>query len=139
MYSKTSKVFIFIHIICIISHLTFKFLNWKLAIFAIFQKMTLVNLRNLFVQNLISTFTSQYFHDGKAWCLSFLTHYQPLYMRPEAKLGNTKPDPTFVLWCFLYISNFKATRRFLEALKTAGESLDLPLQDPKMWSTFVDL
>ena len=39
----------------------------------------------------------------------------------------------------LYINDFEATRRFLEALKTAGDSGDLPLQDPKMWSTFVDL
>ena len=43
------------------------------------------------------------------------------------------------LFCgdFLYIQAFEATRRFLETLKTAGESLDLPLQDPKMRATLI--
>ena len=40
---------------------------------------------------------------------------------------------------FLYMNDFEATRRFLESLKTAGDSCDLPLQDLKMWPTFVDL
>ena len=59
-------------------------------------------------------------------------------MRPKAKLGNMKPDPRTHLTCFLYIQAFEATKRFLEALKTAGESLDLSLQDPEILSTFVD-
>ena len=40
---------------------------------------------------------------------------------------------------FLYMNDFEATRRLLEAIKTAGDSWDLPLQDPKTSSTFVDL
>jgi len=60
-------------------------------------------------------------------------------MRPKARLALTKPDRRLQNGYFLYKDDFKATRWFLEALKTAGESLDLPLQDPKMWSTFVDL
>ena len=46
-----------------------------------------------------------------------------IYMRPKAKLGNTKPDPRTHLTCFfIYIQAFEATRRFLEALKIAGDS-----------------
>ena len=37
MFTKTSKILIFIHIICIISHLTFKFLNYKIAILMFFK------------------------------------------------------------------------------------------------------
>ena len=70
--------------------------------------------------------------------MGYVTFVQ-MYMRPKAKLDNTKGDTTFVLQCFLYIKAFEATRRFLETLKTAGESLDLLLQDQKIWSTFVDL
>ena len=61
------------------------------------------------------------------------------YLRPKAKLGNTKPDMLQEKCYFLYIKHFEATRWFLEAPKTAGDSLDIQLQDPKIWSTFVDL
>ena len=60
-------------------------------------------------------------------------------MRPKLRLALTKGEPLTEKWCFLYMNDFEATRWFLETLKTAGDSLDLPLQDPKMWSTFVDL
>ena len=43
-------------------------------------------------------------------------------MRPEAKLGNTKPDMLQEKCYFLYIKHFEATRWFLEALKTAGDN-----------------
>ena len=38
----------------------------------------------------------------------------------------------------VYIDDFEATKLILEALKTAGDSWDHPLQDPKTWSTFID-
>ena len=40
---------------------------------------------------------------------------------------------------FLYITSFRATRRFLGTLKIATESLESILSDPKFWSTCVDL
>ena len=44
------------------------------------------------------------------------------YMRPKLRLALTKPEPTPQKWFFLYMNDFEATRRFLEALKTAGNS-----------------
>ena len=61
------------------------------------------------------------------------------YMKPKVTLALTKGDMLPEKWCFLYMNDFEATKWFLETLKIAGDSWDLPLQDPKMWSTFVDL
>ena len=44
------------------------------------------------------------------------------YMRQEVRLGNTKAEPLQEKCYFLYIRHFEATKRFLEALKTAGDS-----------------
>ena len=35
------------------------------------------------------------------------------------------------------MNDFEATRRFLEAIKTAADSCNLPSQDLKMWSALI--
>ena len=46
-----------------------------------------------------------------------------LIYEAKTQVGLTKPDTLTEKWCFfLYMNDFEATRRFLEALKTAGDS-----------------
>ena len=63
------------------------------------------------------------------------------YVTPKLWLALTKPEPLQEKWYFLHIRDFEATRQFLEALKTAGDIWDLPLQDSKhlVWFIVVDL
>ena len=68
----------------------------------------------------------------------FQSSYDPEYeAKTQVDLGETRTVTPKVV--FFYMNDFEATRWFLEALKTAGDSCGLPLKDPKMWSTFVDL
>ena len=50
------------------------------------------------------------------------TNILPRYMRPKLRLALTKPDRRMKNVYFLYMDDFEATRWFLEALKTAGDS-----------------
>ena len=81
----------------------------------------------------ISIYTSITSANKKLWSLL------NMYLRPKAKLASTKGEPLHGKWCFLYMNDFEATRRFLDALKIAADSWDFLWQDTKMWSTFFDL